>query len=341
MTTPPTSPARLALVGAGLIGTDVHLPRLVRRTDVEVVAIVDADADRARAVAERFGVPRHTTDLDAVLDDAGVDVIDLCTPPTLHRPQVHAALDAGKDVILEKPLATTFEDATAVAARAAASPERTMMVAENWVYSSAGSALRSLVEDGALGDIQLWSSRHESDHRLPKGGQPGWNYDLRGSGGGYLMQAGTHAVSLGRSLFGEIEWVDATSPQASGDGDPFLDHELAAVVGFRSGVIGSLTLTGRSHRAGARVLRQAVFGTDGTVDADILSGEVTVAGLRFEPPGEVSMGFDEEFDHFLACRRDGRTPRTSAADQLETLRTVTAMYRSAATGARVTVGSIA
>lgn len=336
----PISPLRLALVGAGLIGADVHLPRLMLRDDIDVVAVVDANADHAREVAERFGVPRHTDDLNQVLADANIEAVDLCTPPTLHRTQVEAALDAGKHVLLEKPLATTLIDAERVARRAAETPECTVMVAENWVYGSAGTALRSLVQGGTLGDVHLWSSRHESDHRLPSGGQPAWNYDLCGSGGGYLMQAGTHAISLGRALFGEIEWVDATSPQATGEGGPFLDHDMVAIAGFRSGVVGSLTLTGRSRRAGQRVLGQTIFGSLATADADILTGEVTLSSGASPAPGGASMGFDEEFTHFVTSCREKTVPLTSAADQVETLRTVAAMYRAAATGERVRVGDV-
>ncbi|MEJ1154672.1 Gfo/Idh/MocA family oxidoreductase [Microbacterium marmarense] len=331
---------RLALIGAGLIGAEVHLPRLVNRTDVEVAVIIDADRERARLIAQQHGVKHFSDDLDAVLADDQINIVDLCTPPTLHRSQVEASVRAGKDVILEKPLATTLSDAEHVARIVAAAPERTVMVAENWVYSSAGRALHALVTDGSLGDVEVWESRHESDHRLPSGGQPAWNYDLEASGGGYLMQAGTHAVSLGRRLFGEMAWVAATSPQATGDGGPFLDHDMVVSLGFRSGVVGSLVLSGRSRRPGSRVLSQTLIGTNATVDADILTGELTIGGASAPSVGPISMGFDEEFDHFFASRRAGTPPVTSAADQVETLRTVAAIYQSAACATRVDVEGI-
>ena len=331
---------RVALIGAGLIAQNVHLPRLAARRDAQLWAVIDVDADRARACAERFGAARHGTDLEAVLADDDVDVLDLCTPPTLHREQVEAALAAGKDVILEKPVAATLEDARSVAGAAAATPDRTVMVAENWVFSSAARALEHLVRAGDLGDVLLWESRHESDHRLPDGGQPMWNYDLRSAGGGYLTQAGTHAVSLGRRLLGEVESVRAVSPQATGDGGPFLDHEMVVSLRFESGTVGSIVLTGRSRRDGQRVLTQTLFGSEGTVDADVLSGVVSVGGCPAPPACPPSLGFDEEFDHFFECRREGRRAEPSPADQVETLRTVSAIYRAAATGASVRVEEV-
>ncbi len=336
-----TDRPRVALVGAGLIAQNVHLPRLAAREDAELAVVVDVDPARARDIAERFGAPRHATDLEAVLADDTIDVVDLCTPPTLHREQVEAALAAGKDVILEKPVATTLADARAVADAVAMARDRVVMVAENWVFSSAARTLQHLIDSGELGEVFLWESRHESDHRLPAGNQPGWNYDLGSAGGGYLTQAGTHAISLGRRLLGEVESVVAVSPQAGGDGGPFLDDEMVVGLRFRSGASGSMVLTGRSRRKGQRLLSQTLFGSTGTVDADVLSGEVVVGGCAQPPSLAASLGFDEEFDHFFACRREGRTPETSAADQVETIRTLTAIYRAAATGSRVRMDDLA
>ncbi len=334
-------PTRVALVGAGLIAQNVHLPRLAGRDDVDLAAVVDVDLERARATAERFGAGRHSNDIEAVLADDSIEVLDLCTPPLLHAAQVRMALDSGKDVILEKPVAANLADAQVVADIVAGSPERVIMVAENWVFSSVARALKQLIDSGALGEVFLWESRHQSDHRLPSGQQPSWNYALSAAGGGYLTQAGTHAISLGRHLLGEVESVVAVSPQAHGDGGPFLDHEMVVGLQFRTGASGSMVLTGRSRRPGQRVLGQTLFGTEGTVDGDILSGALSGEAVTALPQFGPSMGFDEEFDHFFECRRTGEAPYPSVGDQVETLRTMAAVYRAAVTGTRVRVEEIA
>lgn len=327
----------VAVVGAGLIAEHVHLPRLASRPDVHLATVVDTDSERAERVAGKFGVEATSRHISDVLNDSSIDVVDFCTPPTLHHTQLLDAIAAGKHVLMEKPLATRLGDATIVAA-AAEKANVTVMIAENWVYSSAGRQLKDLL-DHSIGDPVMWTSRHESDHRLPSGGQPSWNYDLRASGGGYLMQAGTHAVTLGRFLFGEIESVMAASPQAGGTLAPFLDTEMAIVLQFVSGVRGSLVLSGRSRRTSNRVLAQSVFGTEGTADADILSGAVTLNSEAIVEPIH-SMGYDEELDHFLECVRTGTTPLTSAMDQLETIRAVTAIYHAAASGERIVVSEV-
>lgn len=340
MNTPPQDRHHLAIVGAGLIAEQVHLPRLVTRADTEVVVVVDPDLAKAERVARAFNIPRWARDIESVLNDDSIDVLDLCTPPTMHARQVHAALAANKNVLLEKPAAATLADAIDVA-QACAGSERTVMVAENWVFSSAARSLRALLDDGVLGEAFLWTSRHESDHRLASGGQPKWNYSLEASGGGYLTQAGTHAITLGRHLFGEIESVSATSPQTIGTGEAFLDHDMVALLTFRSGVRGSLVLTGRSQRKAQRLLGQSVFGTAGTADTDILTGEVFVNSKPLPGPLTRSVGYDEEFDHFFECLRTGAEPIVSVKDQVETLRAVAAIYRAAATGKQIDVESIA
>lgn len=336
----PEEPHRLALVGAGLIAAAAHLPHLTKRTDVTVGAIVDPDRERAEQLAAEFNVPQVETDLDRVLAEEAIGVVDFCTPPILHAQQLNAAMDANKHIIMEKPVATALQDAKQLAERAA-SYDRTIMIAENWAYSSAAAALTKAIREERLGEVYLWTSRHESDHRLPSGGQPAWNYRLDQSGGGYLMQAGTHPVTLGRHLFGDVQWVAAVSPQNSGDGGPFLDEDMVVTLRFTSGVIGNLVLTARSRRTTARVLSQSVFGTEGVADADILTGAVDISPATGEPAAPHSMGYEEEFAHFFDCVRTGQQPLTSVADQAETIRTIMAIYHAASSGTRVELETFA
>lgn len=330
---------RIAIVGAGLIAEGVHLPRLTKRSDAEVAVIIDRDRSRAEHLAAKFGVADAQSDFEVVLADASIDVVDLCTPPTFHAEQLSAAIAAGKRVILEKPVATTLKEAERLA-QAAAGYDRTVMIAENWVYSSSARWLLRIIREGRVGDVYLWTSRHESDHRLASGGQPDWNYRLGQSGGGYLMQAGTHPVTLARHLFGEIDSVMAVSPQAAGDGSPFLDDDMAVLLQFRSGVTGNLILTSRSRRTSDRVLSQSVFGTEGVAEVDILTGAVRLWPQSSPAEAQLSMGYDEEFDHFFECVRSGREPLTSITDQVETIRTITAIYQAAALGTRVELRAV-
>src|SRR5207249_8741864 len=105
---------KLALVGSGNIAQIVHIPILQKMKDVEIVAIVDPDRRKAQAVAQRIGIPRYFTDIDDLLASPlanEITAVDICTPTDAHKVPAMAALAAGKDVLVEKPIARTVKEA--------------------------------------------------------------------------------------------------------------------------------------------------------------------------------------------------------------------------------------
>ncbi|MBV8915493.1 MAG: Gfo/Idh/MocA family oxidoreductase [Acetobacteraceae bacterium] len=106
-----------ALVGAGLFG-ERHAQAYARHPNAAFVAVCDLDADRARAVAERYGAARHTTELGNLLEDPTIDAVSVATPDHAHRAVAVACAETGKHLLVEKPLATTLADAEAIVAAA-------------------------------------------------------------------------------------------------------------------------------------------------------------------------------------------------------------------------------
>ena len=104
-------PLRFAMIGAGWWATTAHLPALHDHPDVELVAVVDPDPDRARAAADSFDVPDSYSTIDELLAARQVDAVVVATPHTTHFPIASTALSAGVSVLVEKPLTTTAQDA--------------------------------------------------------------------------------------------------------------------------------------------------------------------------------------------------------------------------------------
>jgi predicted dehydrogenase len=111
---------RLAVLGAGFMG-GTHGKAYAAMPDVEIAAIYAPRPDRAEPLAKEFGT-RWTDDLASVLRDPSIDAVDICLPTLQHREVTEAALDAGKHVLLEKPIAMTMEDADALVARSHGGP---------------------------------------------------------------------------------------------------------------------------------------------------------------------------------------------------------------------------
>ena len=101
---------RIGLVGAGKIARDAHLPQYAKMEDVKVVAVCDIDEERAKSVATDFEIEKYYTSVDAMLADAEIDAVDVCTWNAAHVPVCLAAAKAGKHVMCEKPAAVSVEE---------------------------------------------------------------------------------------------------------------------------------------------------------------------------------------------------------------------------------------
>lgn len=298
-----------------------HLPALARRQDVELRWIIAAHEEHARARATQWGAKLWSTDYRRPLSDPGVDAVIVCLPSVLHASVAVEALNSGKDVLLEKPLALSTQDGLRVAA-AAESSGRCLMVAENWLFSSALRKARDELATGRIGAPFLVRASHQTSFRLDADPDPGV---------GWLSGAGTHVISAVRHLVGEVANVCAVSRQGAAP----MEIDVAIAAEFASGCIGSIDLTGRSRHLGDRRLQFAVFGEEGVIEFDIWSGVVrvtTVAGEIQLLDRAPSRGFDEELAHFIDCLASREQPLTSVQDQLRTVAVIEAAYRSLETG---------
>lgn len=186
-------PIRIALLGTGSIAQVVHLPILSRLPGVKLQGVADVDRPRARAIAERLEVPHlYESDEAAFLSD-DVDAVVICTPSHLHEEQAIAALQAGKHVLVEKPIAFDAAAAERVC-KVAEETGRCLMVAMNNRYRPDIQALKPFARGGELGEHFFmkagWLNRKV---RLPR---PTWRHRLETAGGGALMDLGTQVLDL-------------------------------------------------------------------------------------------------------------------------------------------------
>ena len=267
------APLRVGLIGCGFATRQHHLPALDGVPELRVVALADSErAALARAAAGR-DVHAHA-DAMPVLVDPGVDVVGICTPPDSHAELAVAALQAGKHVLVEKPLAVTRADAARVLkAAAAGSGLATVGLVYRW--HRLNRAVRDLVAAGRVGNVAaLHTVATSYTGGAPERAAP-WRNDPA-AGGGVLYELGTHQVDLWRFLLaGEVVSVNAA---ASAD---------AAVLAGRmsDGTPVSTTLgfvTGDNHEVVA-------YGTKGTLTArgDRYDGLDLVPAGRL--PGDVGM----------------------------------------------------
>jgi predicted dehydrogenase len=227
-----TRPLRLGLLGAARIAP-MALVRPARAVpEAEVVAVAARDRSRAEAFARKHGIPRTCAGYDELIHDPGLDAVYNPLPNSLHCEWTIRALEAGKHVLCEKPLASNAGEAERMA-ETAEKTGRVLMEAFHWRYHPLAARMQEIVAGGELGRIEHVEASMCLPLILP--GDIRYRLDLAG---GALMDAGCYAVSAVRFLAGaEPEVVRAEARLSS----PGVDRWMRAELRFPDGRSGRVT----------------------------------------------------------------------------------------------------
>ena len=330
---------RVAVVGAG-VWSENHRIGWRAQPDVEIACVVRSSEEKARETAKRWGVADATSDWRRVLQRDDIDIVDILLPHDMHADAAIEAIRQGKHVVMEKPLATTIADAERLA-EAAERSDRTVMISENWIYATVVSHARARIDAGEIGEPFMIRSSMDMEFRAGFEGLQ-WRAEAARMGGGVLLDAGTHAISGCRHLMGEITDVAATVHNVGFPLIAPLEDTAMVLMRFASGATGTVSVTGVAARERPRT-EFVVLGTKGTLEFDTHDRLLvtTTGGRRSEEVFMgVSRGFVEQMAHFMECLRTSRTPLTSPAEQVGSLRAVLAAYRSAETGSFVRLDEV-
>jgi predicted dehydrogenase len=199
----------VGLVGVGAAAQINHIPALKKIEGVELVALCDRDREKAARVAQKFGIPHAVGRIEELLDREDIDAVDLCTPNFLHAPMAMAALEAGKHVLCERPLARSADEATAMA-RAAKKADLLLMCAVQHRFRPDAQLLRTFVAKGDLGDI--FHAKAGWLRRRTEWDSDVWRQQKRESGGGVVLDLGFQMIDLSLWTLGNptVESVTAS-----------------------------------------------------------------------------------------------------------------------------------
>ena len=314
---------RLGILGTGGI-LDRFLPGAERSASTAVVAIASRDSERARAAAAARGIARGFGSYDELLADPQIDAVYLCLPNVMHHEWTMRSLAAGKHVLCEKPYTTRAVEVDEAHDLADA---RGLVLTEGFMWRHGPHATRFAAEIGRVGELRTirstfsFQTASDDDIRLSAGLE-----------GGSLMDVGTYCVSASRLLAGRepIAAVGVAWPAPSG-----VDERFSGILDFGDGLTATLTSGFRSRHSGIEAI-----GSEGSLRLDDpFAGRATQLvgsdGWSVDIP-KVDP-YELELDDFAAAIRGEHPPRLGRADMLGQARALAALYRSAATGARVDV----
>jgi predicted dehydrogenase len=242
---------RVGIVGAGRIADFVHVPSLLLWPDAcEVVAVASRTEEKARAFADRWGIPRVHPDWSSLLADRDVDAVVVCPPSGLTYTVAKAAIAAGKHLLCEKPLGLNFSEARELQTAAERSG-RIHMVAFTFRFVPGLRYLKRLVSEGHFGAIRHFRLAFFTDLMMDPATPIAWRNQRARAGGGILWDMGSHAIDFARYLLGEIAAVSGVGrvyvrerPSGSGPGMEPADAEdaYAFTVEFASGALGTFDI---------------------------------------------------------------------------------------------------
>lgn len=360
---------RVAFVGCG--GVAEHYLSVYRELDfAEVRVCIDTDLERAVRAAAALDHPvkpksRVTAEFSAALSD-DIDLVVINTPNHLHREQTLAAFDAGKHVLLQKPVAATLTDAEAIAQAAESVKQRGIVSGLYLSYFDQPLMhdLRTMIRAGWFGDIAHLYARlmHRGGLAVSRqvlSGQSNWRASLAQTGGGCFIQLAVHYIHLFKWMMDAR--VVRVMAMAKNLHCPGVEGEdlACAILEFSNGALATLDMAWNT--AGEQL---SIHGTQGTMEyignqtlmLDSSAGEFDGHVIRHSgESGQLSPGapgasatqqastvtapplgdWTNPFNQhrvFLEALRDGRDPFVSISAGADDLRVVTAVYESARTG---------
>ena len=190
-----SSPLRLGIVGLRNIGLN-HLRCAQALDDVVVVAGADTDSERAKKVKDDHSLSYVSQDAQDLFQDPNIDGVILALPNHLHAPLSIAALQAGKHVLVEKPISGHSQEVQGMV-EARDRSGKTLMVGMNQRFSPNAYAIREQIRSKAIGEIYLsktfWNRRYPFEGLFHRGS---WGFEKKSSGGGPLLDLGIHKLDL-------------------------------------------------------------------------------------------------------------------------------------------------
>jgi myo-inositol 2-dehydrogenase/D-chiro-inositol 1-dehydrogenase len=338
-------------IGVGIVGSrfmaGIHCDSVRQIPDTRVVGVASPTGDHAQRFAETRGIPHAFTDYRDLVALPEIDLVIVTSTNDGHAAATIAAAQAGKHVIVEKPLCLNLVEADAMIAACREAGVK-LMYAEEFCFAPKYVRVKEVIDEGAIG--RVFRMNHTEKGRGPA--NP-WYWDLERSGGWSLMQLGSHALGIVRWM---LDRCPATSVYARlgqhfhrdrgrGDDDAVIivefGDDLSAVIDVSWGKLGGMDD------------RMEIIGTGGVTQADLYFGSAfrtySEPGYRYSAPGggptsgwthtvydELhNNGFPQEIAHFVACVRDDLPPQETGEDGRAVIEIIMAAYESARTGRKV------
>ncbi|HVN48075.1 MAG TPA: Gfo/Idh/MocA family oxidoreductase [Bacteroidota bacterium] len=329
--------AHIGIVGLGTIAQTIHLPILSKFSDVEIVAVCDIDRTKAQYVADKFKVRRYYNNFEKMLIvEQELDGIAICTPTLWHKEMAIAALEAKRNVFVEKPLSRTAKEAEEIV-EVMKKHHTKLMVGMNNRFRPDAMILKSFIEDKALG--KLFYSKAGWFKKLNP--ESAWLTKRAQSGGGVVLDLGIVMFDLAFWMMGfpEVKEVSATNYSHHTK-----DVEDSSIISLKMKNGSILTIEASwSFESTSDFFYCDCFGTEGSGSLNpfrivkrMHDNLVNVAPASVETPQMLyRKSYENELKHWIGALRGLHPIVSSGEEAVHRMKIVDLIYKSAKSGKAV------
>ena len=330
---------RIGVVGTGVIATTKHIPNLLKREDVKITMLCDLDTAKAEKAKEELGLSDAAVcaDYKEVCTNPDIDVVHVCTPNPSHYEITMLALNNGKHVYCEKPMALTYKDAKEMTDTAKAKGLK-LTSGTQWRYNPAPMRMKEMVENGEFGDIYYVKSSQLRPRRLPAYGV----YTSKaGNGGGVLLDGGPHSIDLPMwltnnydvaSVYGVTFDKMKNFPEGNdlGPWDPKnfdVEDTAFAMITMKNGMVIYM------ETAWATNLQQSAIGVVAEIGGNKAGADMVGPGFENHVrTTKIVDGNEYDLFHWIDAIQTNGDPLILPEQQAVVVRVIEAIYESARTG---------
>jgi predicted dehydrogenase len=346
-------------IGYAVLGLGIgmaHAEAVAASTNAELVALCDLDEQRLQKAATLYPTAKLYTDASALFADPDVDVVSICLPSAMHADFAVQAMEAGKHVLVEKPVDVTCERAAKIEEARLRTGKRCGVVFQNR-FNVDMYPIKEAVEGGRLGDLVLgtFAVKWYREQRYYDRG--GWRGTWAMDGGGSLINQSSHTVDLMQWLMGEAESV---SSQMNVAGHKIETEDVTvSTVRFKNGALATFVSTTCAYPGVATEI--CLYGTKGSIEADadrlkLWKMQEPVDDLDEDEEEETMLesfgggnrkaaaasdrlyGHRHVVEDMILSVRDNRDPEVGPVEAMKSLAIIEAIYRSAREGRPVKIG---
>lgn len=341
---------KIGIIGCGKIAQVRHLPEYADNKNVKLVGYYDISHERAKEMANKYGGQAYSS-YHRLLELSDIDAVSVCTANYSHAEIAIAALNAGKHVLCEKPMATTLSDCEAMV-NAAKESGKFLMIGHNQRFAKAHVKARQLIADGVIGDIV--SFRTTFGHGGPETwsvdpGQNTWFFNKNKAVMGAMADLGVHKTDLIHFLTGQtiIETTARLSTIDKRDATGALigvDDNAICIYRLSGGAVGSMTASWTFY--GEEDNSTVLYGTKGIMRIyEDPAHSIKVTGndkkVTYFDTDQIQTNDNQTksgvIDAFVDCLVNNKQPEISGSEALKAMRVIFASVESSETGRSIAV----